>query len=290
MTTTTTRGLRRLPATAPLEDLLQVYREDGGVILQGFLSPEQVRAVNAELDPHLEGVKAGNPAHDTEAAADFHGRQTKRMNRLVVRSRTFREEVLDLDLLHDLCRAVFEEESGSYWMTTAQLIQIGPGNAPQTLHRDLEDHPPFVGMGQAGPEVMVNFMIALTEFTDANGGTRVIPGSNTWPDYTDRGTQEMTVPVEMEAGDAFFFSGKVVHGGGANRTADEHRRGIALPLQPSYLTPEEPYLFIVDLDLVRTLPTRVQSILGFRSQQTKGSPAGVWFVDSGRELADHLGL
>jgi ectoine hydroxylase-related dioxygenase (phytanoyl-CoA dioxygenase family) len=260
------------------------------VILQGFLTPVQVSAFNAEIDPHLEAVQAGGSGARSEASADFHGRQTKRLNRLPVRSRTFREEILDIDVLHDLCHAVFDEESGTYWLTTAQLIEIGPGNKPQTLHRDLENHPPFVAMGPAAPEVMVNFLIALTDFSEANGGTRVIPGSQHWADYRDRGTQEMTVPVEMKAGDAFFFSGKVAHGGGANRTADEYRRAIALPLQASFLTPEEPYAFLMDLDQVRGLPHRVQAILGFRSQHPNGAPGGVWFVDSGGELADHLGL
>jgi ectoine hydroxylase-related dioxygenase (phytanoyl-CoA dioxygenase family) len=30
----------------------------------------------------------------------------------------------------------------------------------------------------------------------------------------------MTIPVDMKAGDVLFISGKVVHGGGANRSVD----------------------------------------------------------------------
>ncbi|BCI56128.1 hypothetical protein NIIDNTM18_54060 [Mycolicibacterium litorale] len=280
---------RTVPASAPMEAILTKYQEDGAVIIEDFLTADQVRKLNADFDPHLVEVKPGGRKAEGAPVA-FHGAQTKRMNRLPVISRTFREEVLDLDLLHDLCDAIFREDSGTYWVTTAQLIEIGPGNKPQTLHRDLENHPPFVRMGPSGPEVMVNFLIALTDFSEDNGGTRIIPGSHAWSDYTDRGNHDMTVPVAMKAGSALFFSGKVVHGGGSNRTADEFRRAIALPLQPSFLTPEEPYAFLLDLDTVRTLPARVQAILGFRSQHPNGAPGGVWFVDDGAELGDFLGL
>ena len=87
-------------------------------------------------------------------------------------------------------------------------------------------------MGKSGPMVMVNFLIALTDFTEENGATRVIPGSNDWDDYEDRGTPEMTIPAEMKAGDVIFFNGKVSHGGGANVTENERRRGLTIPLQP----------------------------------------------------------
>ena len=35
----------------------------------------------------------------------------------------------------------------------------------------------------------------------------------------------MTIAAEMDAGDALLFSGKVIHGGGANVTKNERRRG-----------------------------------------------------------------
>lgn len=38
-----------------------------------------------------------------------------------------------------------------------------------------------------------------------------------------------------------FFSGKTVHGGGANVTADSYRRALSFALNPSFLTGEEAY-------------------------------------------------
>jgi len=98
----------------------------------------------------------------------------------------------------------------------------------------------------------------------------------------------MTIPVELKAGDAMLFGGKVVHGGGANVTADQFRRGLTIPLQASILTPEETYPLIVPLEVVRTLSPRVQKIIGFRSQYPLASP-GLWQHDYA-DLADYLKL
>ncbi|MFD7966678.1 phytanoyl-CoA dioxygenase family protein [Streptomyces zaomyceticus] len=279
--------LRTIASSAPIDEILGIFREDGGVIIQGLLDRDQVDRLNREIDPAIQELSPGS-RHDDELAAEFHGQNTKRLTNLVTRSETFGREVVDHDLVHALADAVFLEESGTYWMTTAQVIEIGPGNAAQMLHRDLENWYPFVGMGPAGPEVAVNFLIALSEFTDENGATRVIPGSHTWSDFEDRGTPAQTIPAEMGPGDALFFSGKTAHGGGANVTKDEYRRAVSFALNPGFLVGEEAYPFLVDRERARTLSPRVQGLIGFRSQYPKGSP-GLWQVDYG-ELADYLGL
>lgn len=199
-----------------------------------------------------------------------------------------RTSVLDNDLIHCLAEKIFLEDSGTYWMNTAQAIEIGPGNKAQELHRDQMQFPIFTSAGPSAPEATINFLVALTDFTDENGATRVIPRSHTWADFALNGTQEDTIPAEMEAGDVLFISGKVVHGGGANRTADFLRRCIAFSFQCSYLTPEEAYPFIVDMGVVKQLSPRAQRMIGFRSQYPKQSP-GLWQSDY-QELASVLGL
>ncbi|HGJ8934993.1 TPA: phytanoyl-CoA dioxygenase family protein [Pseudomonas aeruginosa] len=164
--------------------------------------------------------------------------------------------------------ACFRPGCGDWWLTTAQLIEIGPGNKAQMLHRDMMQYQPVVPMNNA----ITNLMLALTDFTEENGATRLIPGSQDWDDYEDVGTPEMTIPAVLNAGDAVLFGGKVVHGDGANVTAGEFRLGLTIPLQASILTPEEAYPLIVPLEVVKTLSARVQKIIGFRSQYPAGSP------------------
>lgn len=279
--------LTRISSTSGITEILAIVTRDGGVILDGLLTPDQVARFNAEIDPPLAALAPGGK-HQLNAANEFHGANTKRLTNLVTHSEVFRTEIVDHDLVHALCDATFLEESGTYWMTTAQVIEIGPGNAQQRLHRDLGNWYPFVAMGPAGPEVTLNFLIALTDFTEENGATRVIPGSNRWPDFTDYGTPEQTIPAEMKAGDVLLISGKTVHSGGANVTTDQYRRAVSFAFNPGFLTGEEAYPFLINGEMAKTLPERVQRILGFRSQYPTGSP-GLWQVDY-HELADYLGL
>lgn len=282
-----TQALTSVANDTPTEEILKIVTRDGGVVIKGFLTQEQIVRFNAEIEQPLRALAPGS-THEDEIVAAFHGSNTKRLTNLVTHSATFRSEIIDHPLVHEISDRVFLQESGTYWMTTAQVIEIGPGNKAQMLHRDLENWFPFIGMGPGGPEVTINFLVALTDFTEENGATRVIPGSNHWSDFEDRGTPEQTLPAVMNAGDVLLISGKTAHGGGANRTGDEYRRGLAFTFNAGFLTGEEAYPFLVDRELARTLSPRVQRMLGFRSQYPTGSP-GLWQVDYA-DLGNHLGL
>ncbi len=279
--------LQRIPASAGRDAILKAMREDGGVVIEGLLTPQQVQQFNQDIDPVLAKMDPGSK-HDDEWTKEFHGTNTKRLTNLVTHSPSFGKEFLDRDLIHELCTEIFTKDSGTYWLNTAQVIEIGPGNKAQELHRDQMQYPVFTTVGANGPEACVNFLIALNDFTEETGATRVIPGSHQWPSFEYYGTPEDTVPAEMKAGDAFFFSGKVVHGGGANRTKDYQRRGLAFSFQCSYLTPEEAYPFLISMDTIKTLSPRAQRMVAFRSQFPKDSP-GLWQSDY-IELAQVIGL
>lgn len=264
---------------------MTIVKADGGVIIENFLAADQLLQLKNEIEYPMTQVGLGS-THSDEYISEFHGALTKRITNLVTLSPTFRDVLLDNDSVHAIAEQVFQEEAQSYWMSTAQVIEINPGNDAQPLHRFLENNYPFIAMGPAGPEVTLNFLIALSDFTEENGATRVIPGSNRWSDFNDRGTPEMTIPAEMNAGDVLLISGKVVHGGSANRSIDVKRRGLAFTFTPGYLRPEEAFPFLIKMDLVKQMSVRAQKMIGFRSQYPKGSP-GLWQVDY-KEIGDYL--
>ena len=282
-----TTDLPSLPASSSTDEIVSELNRAGGVILRNFLTAEQVDNFNKDIDDELERLAPGSK-YDDEFIAAFHGNNTKRLTGLPMLSATFRNDILDHDVIHNVSEAIYREDAGDYWLTTGQVIDIGPGNPAQLLHRDLENGPIWVKLGPAGPMVMINFIIALCDFTEEIGATRVIPGSQDWPDYEDRGSDDMTIPVIMNAGDCFLFSCKVVHGGGANTTTDKRRRALTVPVQPAYLLVEEPYHLTVDLDVVKTMAPRAQKMLGFMSLFPKGSP-GLMQVNY-EELGDYLRL
>lgn len=96
----------------------------------------------------------------------------------------------------------------------------------------------------------------LTQVTEENGGTRCILDSHRDADMWNLRTPEETVAAEMDAADIFLFNGKLVHGGGANRTERFIRRGIAVSIQCYYLNPKEAYPFPIEKELVKTIPKR----------------------------------
>ncbi|KAI5918975.1 hypothetical protein F4810DRAFT_703876 [Camillea tinctor] len=272
-----TPKLQQVKHSEGRDTILKALQEDGAVIIKGLFTKDQVRRLNEEVQPAVDKLQAGGK-HLDEWVKDFHGDNTKRLNNVVSLSKTFREEILEKDLIHELCEEIYLKDAGGYWMNSAQVIDIGPASKAQPLHRDQWQFPIFTHCGPNAPEASINFVVALTEFSDENGATRVIPGSHKWDDFQANGTPEDTIPAEMEAGDACFITGKVVHGGGANRTKNQTRRGITLVFQCSYLTPEEAYPFLVDREIARTLSPRGQRMIGFRSQFLKDSP-GVWKRD-----------
>lgn len=279
-------GLQRVPIGTAPDEVKRIIDEDGGVIVAGLFA-KVVDALNDELDPLLSSWHSG--VKGNEYMEEFAGRQTKRMTQLVTRSKVFREQMIDDAAMLAYIDMMMLETCDSYWMSTAQVIELQPGEKAQLLHRDADNYPAFRKFGPAAPEVMCNCLVALSDYTEEMGATRVIPGSHVWPNFEEFGSPEQTVPAVMEKGDGLLFSGKLLHGGGANRS-NRPRRGLALVFAPGWLVPEEAYPFVIPLEIARGLSPRAQQLTGFRSfHNAKLSGGSLWQVDY-LELADHLGF
>lgn len=101
----------------------------------------------------------------------------------------------------------------------------------------------------------------MTDFTERNGATRVIPGSNHFDDGR-RFKEEDTVPAEMAKGSVLFYTGSIYHGGGANRSG-QVRYGINITYNLSWLRKEENQYLAVPLEIARTLPVELLRLMGY---------------------------
>ena len=97
---------------------------------------------------------------------------------------------------------------------------VTPGDGYQGLHSDIPGH-----MLNPVSPVMMNTVWALDDFSPANGGTRLVPGSHKSglveppAGFTVRHEVQPAVP----AGTVIVFNGQCWHGGGANQTqANRH--------------------------------------------------------------------
>jgi hypothetical protein len=283
---TSTPVIRHINACEGPKAILPILSEDGCVIIRDVIPPELIQRLNQEVDPKLE--KGGGPQRGDDMIKEGHGMKTKYLNSLTIHSKSFRNEILNQPLIHGICEGMFREESGDYWLSTASIIETGPGEIAQGVHRDSETAFPILKrMGVNAPETMLAFLVALNEFKDENGATRAIPGSHKRPDFTVPGQLDQTVPAEMQPGDMFVFTGKLLHAGGCNLTRDSFRRGLLMIFQAAYLTPiEAPHS--IPREIVESMTPLAQKMIAWRSVDPL-TPFGLWKVGF-NELGAEMGL
>jgi ectoine hydroxylase-related dioxygenase (phytanoyl-CoA dioxygenase family) len=78
----------------------------------------------------------------------------------------------------------------------------------------------------------------------------------------------------MRAGSAVIYLGSAIHGGGANVTATERRRGMHVSYCAGWLRTEENQYLAVPRETVRGLPRQAQELLGYAAHDAIESGGG----------------
>ena len=280
--------LMSVPFGTKASDAISYVERDGGVVVNDFFDAAALAAINAEMDEAIAHRQAGARTGE-QFRKKFHGLQTKRFTRLFGISPTFRR-VLDDTLIKAFADHFLLEPSGPYWLNSAQAIVRGPGEADQTLHRDNGNWPLFASLQTQLPEATISFMFAMTDFSTETGATRVVPGSHRAENYDCEVERAEIVSVEMSAGSVFVYLGSTLHGGGANETSDEWRRGIFLAFCLGWLVPSEVSVLEYPLEMVREFSPRARQLLGFKGYEPGRRRGGrLWNIDY-EDLGVVLGL
>ena len=106
-----------------------------------------------------------------------------------------------------------------------ERAEIRPGETAQRIHRD-EDAWPQVPPEK--PQLEVEAMFALTDFTLSNGATQVVPGSHLWAPDRQPTANEITY-AEMPAGSALVSCAREIAGGSSRRRRCRPSTGNAIP-------------------------------------------------------------
>lgn len=274
--------LARLPGTTSLDDLIEAIDRDGGAIVEDYVSSSLIDELKTDLLPKIEQRSAGRD--------DFSGTRTRRMSALFDKSRRVADTIVHPLLLGAAEHFVNQPlvyGSGEYERAVrpglrigaSQLIQIGPGQGAQPLHRDhwamLWRYPDY------GRQVRLQIMLAVSDFTEANGATLVVPGSHVWSEDRVADPAE-AIPAEMKSGSALFFLGSTHHGGGTNRTASEYRTGLTTGLDSASVRQEENMYLSLSAETVRSYPEEFQRLLGW----THTPDTYMGWVEIDGEMAD----
>src|SRR5579871_2047024 len=242
-------SLVHLPADAAPEAIAELLDRDGALILDDVLAREEVDTVAAEIAPYIEATAGGRD--------QFSGPKTTRTGALVARSPACRELVMHPAILA-ACDAFLKRACDRYLLHLTQAIRIRPGQPAQALHRDRLAWGGFLPMSI---EPQLNTIWAITDFTQENGATQVVPGSPSWPESRRAQPQEVGY-AEMRRGSVLIYSGSVIHGGGENRS-DGDRIGLNLTYCLGWLRQEENQYLSCPPAIARTLDKPLQALLGY---------------------------
>jgi ectoine hydroxylase-related dioxygenase (phytanoyl-CoA dioxygenase family) len=197
--------------TASMEKHFDELDTRGCTVLKDMLSPRQIE----------QAIEALRQSYQEEHVS-AHEPGTLRTHNLTARAEVF-QEIIQVPRLVACMGYLLGED---YTLSDMGARSPAPGMTPQGLHRDggkPMPNPPF-NTHAAVPQAAQS-MIALSEFTVENGGTRFVPGSHV------RNIEADAVPPADEQlflcapGTVLIFDNRLLHGGGAN-TTDEVRYSI----------------------------------------------------------------
>lgn len=245
--------LTYLDRTADAETVTNVLRRDGAVAVKELVAPELVDTVATELRPRLDadGLKLRN------VSRTFNGDLTRRCDDPLGTAPSV-AELVDHELVIEVLDEVLLPFASTYRIGSVSPAEIMPGEKHQALHRDDTAYPIQI----AGMELTVGVIWSLTDFTEENGGTRVVTGSHrylrSWH-LPDVSRWEATV---MPKGSAVFYLGSTWHGGGAN-SSNAPRLGVINTYCLGWLRPESNQYLTTPPEVAARFSPRVRALLGY---------------------------
>jgi ectoine hydroxylase-related dioxygenase (phytanoyl-CoA dioxygenase family) len=219
----------------------------GFCLLERALSDAALTALRTRVDAQAAGEAARGEAF-VEAGIN------QRIWMLPNKGRMFRDLALD-----PLVEAMMGHLLGGprFLLSSLTANIARPGGAPMYLHADQG----YVDFWTEKP-LVANVLFMLDDFTDANGATRVIPGSHLDPRRGPRAPEE-TVAAEGPAGTVMVFDGRLIHGTGANRMSGGERRAVLAYHCRPYIRQQENYFLGLDPQVRRAERDAFLRRLGF---------------------------
>jgi ectoine hydroxylase-related dioxygenase (phytanoyl-CoA dioxygenase family) len=178
---------------------------EGYTIVEGAFHTDFADALLADLG-RLERELGEGPGKNL-----FEGFRTVRIYNLLARG-----ELYARIPVHEAILSIVEGvlDRGCL-VSSLSSIAIGPDEGAQPLHAD----DMLIPLTKPHVPIVCNTMWALTDFTESNGATRLLPRTHKAADNPELGKDYAgTVAAAMPKGSVIVFDGSIWHGGGANRT------------------------------------------------------------------------
>ena len=108
-------GVAHLPATSSVEEIHDVLRRDGALIIDELADVDLISRIKAEMAPWIDATPPGSD--------DFSGRNTKRTGALVARSPSSHALIQHPTILEVTGKLL--DRAQSYQLHLTQVISIG---------------------------------------------------------------------------------------------------------------------------------------------------------------------
>ncbi len=226
---------------------IERLKSDGYTIIPDAIEPELV-------DELLETVERLERDLDAKPAMNpFEGDRTVRIYNLLAHGEVFSKVPVHASVL-PIIDAVLGE---GCLISSLASIAIDPGQTAQPIHADDQ----IIPVAKPHISLVCNSMWALTDFTEENGATRLVPASHLQPN-PEYGGRYDTIAAVMKKGSVLIWDGSLWHGGGANRSS-ARRTGIAMNYCAGFIRQQENQQLGLAPDLVRRFEPRLQELIGY---------------------------
>lgn len=227
-------------------------RRDGYCIIPDLLPPDDIAALDADLDSAFEQTPF--------CQGGFYGETTKRFGRLLSRS-THAAALVQHDLILGIVEQILAPWCDRIQLNVTQAIAVHPGAPSQMPHRDQD-----MWRGAIGEvEYLVNVIWPLRPFTAENGATTVWPKSHGVAALEPE-PRSAPVAAAMPPGAALLFLGSTLHGAGANLT-DEVRRGLVVGYSLGWLKPYENQWLAYPPEVARHFAPELAALVGYQQHR-----------------------
>lgn len=227
---------------------LAEIEDRGYTIVEGAIEPGFVAEIAGELERLEKELGIG------EGKNRFEGFKTVRVYNLLVHGKTFERVPVHPNVL-PLAERVLDP---GLLVSSLSSIAIGADEAPQPLHADDQ----LIPLPKPHVPLVCNTIWAITDFTAANGATRVVPGSHRADRSPEPFPQDETVPAEMPAGSVLVYHGSLWHGGGANTTS-ERRVGLAMNYCAGWVRQQENQQLGIPREIASGFEPRLRELVGY---------------------------
>lgn len=253
-------SIPRLQPDVGAGEVVAALEEQGCAIIEALVSNDTVDTLLEQLSPYMDATATGQDA--------ISGSLTRRTGAVPGRAAAS-WELLRQPTVLGVAEHFLAPPGQRFHIGTAVTSDLLPGQTAQPIHRDQWTYGYYPW--PTGFEVEVNVLWALHEFTESNGGTRIIPGSHRWEDGLNP-TQEQTAGVTCPPGSAIIVLGSCYHGAGANRS-DQNRVAFSVAYQRAWLRQGENQYLNHPPDVAATMPDDIVRLLGYQ----RGAEAlGYW--------------